>query len=286
MGSLSSCRGAARKTGKLGKSVDEELRLVPIGLIDDPAAPLRETMDEQIMGELIGSIMDVGLQVPLRVKQAGERYEVIAGHRRLIACRQAGVELVNCLIDRQTHVSDLAKMVAENTGREEVNPVEEGRLYVRLLREECEGDVDRVVDLVKRPRERVEDRILLVTGDEQVLDAVHRRTISLAAARELNKIGDVPRRRMYLDAAVKSGATARTVAHWRQDSATLAAIELPAEVPPSDHDTPAKIPPHNPFVCMFCGDTNDTYLMELLYLHRQCKRLVLRGLGLDVPADK
>ena len=116
-------RARAPKKSKPMSSPDEEYRLIEIELIDDPAAPMRETMDEQAMGELIGSIMDVGLQVPLRVKQVGDRYEVIAGHRRLIACRQAALPKVKCMIDHQANISDLAKMVAENTGREEINPV-------------------------------------------------------------------------------------------------------------------------------------------------------------------
>lgn len=235
------------------------------------------------MRELVGSVMDMGLQVPLNVFETGGRYEVIAGHRRLLACRSAGVKLVKCIIDRGPESLRLPKMLAENTGREEVNPVEEARLYARLFQEQCDNDVDKLVALVKRPRARVEDRLILLAGDDQVLAAVHHRHISLAAARELNRIEDRLRRLEYLDAAIKSGATARTVAAWRAESAGLAPLEALPDGQTSDENQPQKIVPTNLFVCLFCGDQNDTHLMELLYLHRQCKRLVLRALNLETP---
>jgi len=257
--------------------------VIPIDQIQDPHAPMRETMDEQLLAELADSIAAVGVQTPLRVFKTAEAYEVIAGHRRLIACRIVGLSEVPCIVDGNPQIPVLTKMIAENCGREEVNPVEEARLYGRILTEMCNGDVDQVVDLVKRTRHHVEDRLNLLAIDEKVLIAVEHKHISMAVARELNKVEDPDRRLVFLDAAVRGGSTARTVMEWRQQAAGLAPIGLAPECTTDDPSQHQKIPPTPGFTCLFCGDSEDVHLMELIYLHRQCKRLLCRIVFRDAP---
>lgn len=262
---------------------NDEYRLVNLADLRDPHAPMRETMDEQLLGELAASIADTGLQEPIRVLEVAGAFEVIAGHRRLLACQMIGYSPVPCIIDRNTGISTIAKMIAENSAREDVNPIEEARLYARALVELAGNDTDNLVDLVKRPRAYVEGRLLLLQGDPGVVEALEQRKITLAVARELNRVEDSGRRLIFLDAAVRGGANSRTVAEWRAQAAGLAPVGDP---PPSNVNLDGQaqlIPPSPGFECLFCGDSEDTHLMELIYLHRQCKRMLLRALGLRAP---
>lgn len=260
--------------------VNDEYRLIPLDALHDPHAPARETMDEVSLAALADSIVETGLQEPLRVLEVDGAFEVIAGHRRLLACRMVGVSPVPCIIDRNTGISTIAKMVAENSDREDMNPVEEARLYARALSEMCEGDVDRLVDLVKRRREYIEDRLKLLDGDPKVCEAIEQRKISLAVARELNRVADPDRRMVFLDAAARGGTNARTVAEWRVAAAGLAPLAPAPNCDVSADGQPARIAPAPGFECFFCGDGDDTHLMELIYLHRQCKKMLLRTLGM------
>lgn len=265
---------------------NDEYRLVNLADLRDPHAPMRETMDEELLGDLAASIVDTGLQEPLRVLEVDGAFEIIAGHRRLLACQMIGYSPVPCIIDRNTGISTIAKMVAENSAREDVNPIEEARLYARALVELAGNDTDNLVDLVKRPRAYVEGRLLLLQGDPGVVAALEQRKITLAVARELNRVEDSGRRLVFLDAAVRGGANSRTVAEWRAQAAGLAPVGDP---PPSNATVDGQaqlIPPAPGFECMFCGDSDDTHLMELIYLHRQCRKFVLRALGRDVPTQE
>lgn len=284
MSALQVVTAAAATAEKPSIPATEEFRVVPIELVDEPLEPERETMDEVLLAELADEIAAVGQQNPCRVREEGARYRIISGHRRLLACRLASIPTLKVIVDRDNSVSDLAKMLSENSGREDPNPVERARVYARALTELCGNDVDRLCELVKKPRAHVEDRLVLLAGDEQVLAALHHRHISLAVARELNRVDDADRRLVFLDAAVRGGATARQVQEWRVKAQFLPPTPLP---PPDTTGTDGQaqhIAPTNGFVCLFCGDGDDVHLMELLYLHRQCKKFLNRFLQREPQA--
>jgi ParB family chromosome partitioning protein len=242
---------------------------------------MRETMDEVALAELADSIADTGLQQPIRVFEAAVGFEVIAGHRRLLACRLVNFSPVPCIIDRNMGISTIAKMVAENSAREDVNPIEEARLYLRALEELCHNNTDELCELVKRRRAYVEDRLNLLAGDPLVITALEQRKIGIAVARELNRVGDPGRRLVYLDAAIRGGTSARQVMEWRTQSDGLPPSQPAPNCDVTTDGQAQRIPPAPGFECFFCGDGDDVHLMELMYLHRQCKKFVLKALGLE-----
>jgi ParB family transcriptional regulator, chromosome partitioning protein len=254
-------------------------REIPLELLDEPTLPERETMEETDLADLALNIAEIGLIKPLVVKAVGDRFEVTAGHRRLLACRLANYSPVPCRVQSAGDVDPLAVLIAENGHVESVNPVEEARFYQRVLVERCGNDVDVLCIKVRRRREYVEDRLNLLRGDSRVVEALWRKRISLAVARELNKIKDPNRLLLLLDVSIEQGATARQVAQWRKDSAQLDPLN-PADSDPADQATnPMAIAAGYRMECMFCEDTDDPHLMEMFYLHKPCKKIVLKMLG-------
>lgn len=252
---------------------------IPLDLLDEPTLPERETMEETDLADLALNIAEIGLIKPLIVKAVGDRYEVTAGHRRLLACRLANYSPVPCRVQAGGDVDPLAVLIAENAHVESVNPVEEARFYARLLVERCGNDVDLLVIKVRRRREYVEDRLLLLRGYPEVIEALHAKRISLAVARELNKVRDPNRLLLLLDVSIQQGATGRQVAQWRKETDGLAPL-LAADSDPADQATnPNAIAPTFKPECLFCEDTEDPHLMEMFYLHKPCKKIVQRMLG-------
>lgn len=256
-----------------------EHRDVRLELIDEPSLPIRETMDERELAEGAMSILEVGLINPLTVfPKPDGRYEVIAGHRRLLECRIAALEIVPCRVYLGDDIDPLAILVDENARREDVNPVHEGRWYWRIFNERAGKDVDKVCAIVKRRREHIEDRMLLVQENPRIVDALENKKISLAVARELAKVRDPNRLLLLLDAAVQSGATARLVAQWRQQGAELGDILLP---PPDSAETSSSSSPANGgyrMECVFCEGSEMPEIMEMLWVHRNCKTMLWRML--------
>ena len=67
----------------------DEVRMLPIRLIDPNRDQPRRSFDEAALNELADSIRAVGVIQPIIVKPEGERYTIIAGERRYRATRMA-----------------------------------------------------------------------------------------------------------------------------------------------------------------------------------------------------
>ena len=96
----------------------------------------RENFNEESLNELTESIKKHGVLSPILVRELGlNKYEVIAGERRLRASIKAGLETIPCLIDQKKDQDALESALIENLQREDLNAVEEARGYDRLKRE-------------------------------------------------------------------------------------------------------------------------------------------------------
>ena len=95
-----------------------EIKLINTSLIDPhPDNPRKQIGD---VTDLAASIKANGLLSPLSVVPNGERYRVIAGHRRLAACKQAGTGAVPCFVLDLDPLQQLEAMVTENCQREQL----------------------------------------------------------------------------------------------------------------------------------------------------------------------
>jgi ParB/RepB/Spo0J family partition protein len=261
-------------------------RVIALHLLDEPRDAERETMDEAVLAELALSIGEVGLLKPLIVREVDNRFEVRAGHRRLLACRLVSYNTVPCRVIVAGQVDDLAIMIAENENVEAVNPVEQARFYRRVLEERCGNDVDALCIVVRRKRAHVEDRLLLLMGWPQVVAALEAGRISIAVSRELNKVQDENRLLLLLDTSISMGATARQVAEWRKNADAQPAIVLPADesdpnTAPAANTTAAYQPQ-----CLFCDSTEDPSLMEYVHIHRYCKRALDNMMSRTAPGQQ
>lgn len=253
-----------------------EYRTVPIHLIDPPRLVSRETFDEQKLTDLADTIRVVGLIQPIVVVPRDGRFEVVAGHRRLIAARIARCLDLPCRVLPASTVSPEALKVIENNCREDVNAGEEAVYFQRLLTELCEGDTDRLARLVQQSRDYVEGRLVLLHGDADVLAAVKRSAISYSVARELNMVRDLSARRLYLDSAVKSGAPARLAREWRLRANAMSDLQGASPAPEdADGDRPIQ-PSGSALNCVLCDDSEDVHEMELVYMHRSCQKVLFR----------
>lgn len=108
-----------------------EIKLINTSLIDPhPDNPRKNIGD---VTDLAASIKTNGLLTPLSVVPNGERYMVIAGHRRLAACKQAGTGAVPCFILQLGPLQQLEAMVTENCQREQLTVLEEADAIQGML---------------------------------------------------------------------------------------------------------------------------------------------------------
>jgi ParB family chromosome partitioning protein len=245
------------------------LAKISINELREPQRVARAVMDEDRLEELAASIRRIGIVNPIHVKEVDGGYEVVDGHRRLLAARRAGLVVVPCLVRGQKDAGATAIQLTANLYREELSPVEEAAWFAELL-PECGDDCDKLAALVKQSRNYVESRLNLLHGDPEVVAAVAKHEISLGVAEELNKILQPEARAEGLMWARNGQMTVTQAKQYRltRNMASSSAIS-PAPAEPAPGVPPA--PGRDIFLCFLCGQSEPKTDLEFWHIHRFCR---------------
>lgn len=120
--------------GADGKRVEASpLREVDPALIDPNPHQPRLSFDEVELQELADSIRVHGVLQPMVVCEDGERYQLIAGERRLRASKLAGLEVVPVIVRSFDEQQKLEVALIENLQRADLNPIETATAYKKLI---------------------------------------------------------------------------------------------------------------------------------------------------------
>ena len=107
---------------------------IEIDRIDDfPEHPFHVRDDEDMI-QLVESIREHGVLTPATVtRKAGDRYEMVSGHRRKHACQLAGLTVIPCESVELSHDDAVLRMVESNYQRSEILPSEKAFAYKMRL---------------------------------------------------------------------------------------------------------------------------------------------------------
>ena len=130
---LDALLGQSNATEGNGYSQDQQLKELPVDLIQRGKYQPRRDMDPQALEELAESIRAQGVMQPIVVRSiGGERYEIIAGERRWRATQLAGLDTIPTVIRDVPDEAAIAMALIENIQREDLNPIEEAIALQRL----------------------------------------------------------------------------------------------------------------------------------------------------------
>ena len=130
----------------------------------------RTNFDKEKLAELTSSIKKHGVLSPILVRELGlNKFEVIAGERRLRASKQAGIKTIPCLVDQKKDQDALESALIENLQREDLSAVEEARGYDRLKRE-FGLTQDEVATSTGKARSTIANSLRLLSLPAKVLD--------------------------------------------------------------------------------------------------------------------
>lgn len=106
--------------------------IIPAARIRPHQSNVRRDLGD--LAELAASIKGMGVLQPLTVAPDGDDYVVIAGHRRLAAAQEAGLEAVPCIVrdDLDSQAKVIEAMLVENLQRSDLTAMEEGDAYAQL----------------------------------------------------------------------------------------------------------------------------------------------------------
>lgn len=169
-------------SGEEGQGVQQ----VPIErIVPNPLQPRSQIKPEELT-ELSSSIKEHGILQPLVVSYdaAQDRYILIAGERRWLAAKQAGLTTVPVI---QRQVDDRTRLelaLVENLQREDLDPLEAAEAY-QVLAEQFQLSHEQISERVGKSRVTITNTLRLLKLPEAVKTALREKRISEGHARAL-----------------------------------------------------------------------------------------------------
>jgi len=252
-----------------------KIQQIPTDLIDDPKSAIRSRVSDSALYELADSIRDIGLIQPIIVKRVGGRFEVIVGHRRLVASKLAGRLAIPAIVSDVDDARADAIKLHENIVREDVNPVDQARLIKKVL-DQSGLSVLELADRLKRSETFIRSRLALLDWDPKIIDAVYLDKISFSAAYWFAKITDPIKRLYYLDVAVRQGISPSLARDWYKSWEAKRLPEPPPRVEIVEPETGERVEFYvEP--CRICGKPIKMGEEQVLFVHPQCLKDVEKG---------
>ena len=156
--------------------------LIPINEINLSKFQTRKKFDEKKLKELSESIEKNGLIQPIIVRKGKKKFELIAGERRLKACKLVGIVEIHAIVsdfdDRKAFESGLI----ENLQREDLTSIEEAEGYNRLMNE-FNYTQEELAIIVSKSRSHVANLLRLISLPKEVKKFILDGKLSLGHAR-------------------------------------------------------------------------------------------------------
>ena len=195
------------------KSPKDRIAYIDLSLIDGPKNVDRFELAPELVLELAQSISEIGLLQPILLRVDGDRYEVIAGHRRFLAHKHLELKKIKAIVRVMSDQEAAVSRATENLARVDLTPVEEAFIFKELLNthgltfEQVGAKVGKSPGIIRR-------RLDLLKMPPQLQELVHKKRISIAVAEELWPITDVAMLDYYLSFAVDGGCTSTVARSW------------------------------------------------------------------------
>ncbi len=182
----------------------------------NPHQPRRD-FNEEALKELALSVREFGVLQPLIVtkieKESDEgttvEYELIAGERRLLAAKIAGLRTVPAIVRRATPEREKLELaIIENVQRSDLNPIEEARAYARL-QDEFRLTQREIAARLGKSRESIANAVRLLNLPSEIQDAVSSGKVNESQARLLLSIEDIPRQRELFAELIRENMSVR-----------------------------------------------------------------------------
>lgn len=174
---------------KLEEKVEANLEISIDNIELNPFQP-RTRFDEQLLEELASSIRKLGIVQPLTVRETGpNRYQLIAGERRLKAARLAGLSTVPAYIRTADDQAMLELALVENIQREDLDAIEIAISYQRLI-EECSLTQEKLSERVGKQRSTVANYLRLLKLSAEIQLGIKNKQLTMGHARTLINIED------------------------------------------------------------------------------------------------
>ena len=184
---------------------DTKVIYIPIDKIkSNPYQPRRQA-DKGALLELCASIKQYGLMQPVVVRQINEYdFELIAGERRLCACRMAGMEEIAAVVVKAGGTDSAIMALVENIQRENLGYIEEAEAFCSLVAEHGVTQEELAARLGKS-QSAVANKIRILKLSPQIRQLLTEHKLSERHARALLRLTDEKNRLKAINLIISRG---------------------------------------------------------------------------------
>ena len=147
----------------------------------------RKNFDEENLDDLTNSIKERGVIQPIIVRKSNSensKYELIAGERRWLAARKAGLHDIPVVITEADDLKSLEFAIVENVQRHDLNPLEEAQGYKRLI-DDFSYDQEKVSKFIGKSRSYITNSLRLLTLPIEVIKLIEEQKLTTGHAKIL-----------------------------------------------------------------------------------------------------
>lgn len=170
----------------------------------------RKTFDEGRLRELADSIRQHGVFTPILVKRSLGGYELIAGERRLRACRLAGIKKIPAIEMEFDDQQMMEIALLENIQREDLNAIEEAKAYEKLI-QKVGYTQEELARRIGKSREHVANMMRLLKLPARLQQHVTAHELSMGHVRALLSLEDETLMEEVAQKAIREQMSVRTV---------------------------------------------------------------------------
>ncbi len=150
----------------------------------------RKDFDEENLNDLSNSIKERGVIQPIIVRKAADdvsKYEIIAGERRWLAARKAGLHDIPVVVTDADDLKSLEFAIVENVQRHDLNPLEEAQGYKRLI-DEFSYDQEKVSKFIGKSRSYITNSLRLLNLPSDVIKLIEEKKNKCRTCKNFSRI--------------------------------------------------------------------------------------------------
>ena len=147
----------------------------------------RKLFEKNALEELTNSIKERGIIQPLIVRKSDDqdnKFELIAGERRLQAAQSSGLHEVPVVIIEADNLKSLELAIIENVQRKDLNSIEEAESYQNLI-ENFGYDHEKVSKFIGKSRSHISNSLRLLSLPQKIIEMIRQEKISQGHAKIL-----------------------------------------------------------------------------------------------------
>lgn len=227
-GSTKKAKAPIKKSEKASKPVAKKLPVlkkedtspyqeVHMSLIDANPYQPRMEFHEDDLKELSASIASEGLLQPIVVRQKGDRFELIAGERRLRASQMLKLKTIAVRIVKASDASSAVISLIENLQRENLNPIDESMGYASLMRD-FDLTQEEVAKRVGKARATIANSLRLMQLEQEIQGYISKSMLSIGHAKVLLGLENSSQRMLLARRILEEGLSVRQAEQIVQQS--------------------------------------------------------------------